>query len=224
MGWGVSAHVARSHADPIVPISHGYELICERGFCNGVADTGVRFTFIGSDRTDVPRLQPGVAVVNLRGSQAPQRSRFGELVALLRNHARLVWQARSQCRLLHVFGCIHAPVLAGIIEGFLILWLAQRNTLAIRERRPHVSRRAWQRWRCPLSKRLVDTLLLASYGLGLPLHLVVTGACPYPALTRARRAKITVHPSRARIGWGSRRVKGGATRAQFAGRHEGAVT
>ena len=131
MGWGVSALAARSHAEHIVLISHGYELIYERGFCNGVADTGVRFTLIGSDRTDVPRLRPGVTVVNLRGSQAPQRSRLAKLLNLLRYHGRLVWRVLSQRPVVHVFGLIHPPVLVGVVEGLLFRWFTPRDRKSV---------------------------------------------------------------------------------------------
>ena len=137
MGWGVSALAARTHADSIVLISHGYELIYERGFCNGVADTGVRFTLIGSDRTDVPRLRPGVTVVNLRGSQAPQRSRLAKLLNLLRYHGRLVWRVLSQRPVVHVFGLIHPPVLVGVVEGLLFRWFTPRYILTAHDLLPH---------------------------------------------------------------------------------------
>ena len=96
MGRSLSASALRSDADHILLVSHGYEVIYERGFCNGVADAGVCFTLIGSDRTDVPELRPSVTVVNLRGSQRADRASWRKLVNLLRYHGRLAWRVASQ--------------------------------------------------------------------------------------------------------------------------------
>ena len=114
----------------VVLVSHGYELIYERGFCNGVADAGVQCTLIGSDRTDPTQLRPGVTVVNLRGSQAPQRSRLSKLLNLLSYHLRLVWLVASRRPVVHVFGLIYPPVLVGIVEGCLFRLLENLTSAA----------------------------------------------------------------------------------------------
>lgn len=144
----------------VVLVSHGYELIYERGFCNGVADAGVDCTLLGSDRTDVARLRPGVSVVNLRGSQAPQRSRLSKLLNLLRYHARLVLYVARRRPVVHVFGLIHPPVLVGVVEGYMFRWLAARYILTAHDLMPHDKHDAWHRWVFGLSYRLADCVVV----------------------------------------------------------------
>ena len=141
-------------------ISHGYEVIYERGFCNGVADAGVCFTLIGSDRTDVAGLRAGVKVVNLRGSQAPQRNRLAKLFNLLHYHGRLVWHVVSQRPVVHVFGLIHPPALVGVVEGLLFRWLTARYILTAHDLLPHDCNGAWHRWVYGLSYRLADRVVV----------------------------------------------------------------
>lgn len=144
----------------VVLVSHGYELIYERGFCNGVADAGVQCTLIGSDRTDPTRLRPGVTVVNLRGSQAPQRSRLSKLLNLLSYHLRLVWLVASRRPVVHVFGLIYPPVLVGIVEGCLFRLLTPRYILTAHDLLPHDRHDRWHRWVFGLSYRLADRVVV----------------------------------------------------------------
>lgn len=162
----MSAPPLRSEADQILLVSHGYEVIYERGFCNGVADAGVCFTLIGSDRTDVPQLRPGVTVVNLRGSQAPQRSRLSKLFNLLRYHGSLVWRVASQRPVVHVFGLIHPPVLVGVVEGLLFRWLTPRYILTAHDLLPHDRHDAWHRFVYGLSYRLADRVVVHTEKMG----------------------------------------------------------
>ena len=141
-------------------VSHGYEVIYERGFCNGVADAGVQGTLIGSDRTDQARLRPGVTVVNLRGSQAPHRSRLSKLLNLSSYHLRLAWLVASRRPVVHVFGLIHPPVLVGIVEGCLFRWLTPRYILTAHDLLPHDRHDRWHRWVFGLSYRLADRVVV----------------------------------------------------------------
>lgn len=166
MGRGVSAPAPRSEAEKVVLVSHGYEVIYERGFCNGVADAGVSFTLIGSDSTDVPRLRPGVTVINLRGSQTPQRSRTAKLLNLLRYHGRLVWHVVSQRPVVHVFGLIHPPVLVGVVEGLLFRSISPRYILTAHDLLPHDRHDAWHRFVFGLSYRLADRVVVHTEKMG----------------------------------------------------------
>lgn len=166
MGRSLSAPALRSDADRILLVSHGYEVIYERGFCNGVADAGVCFTLIGSDRTDVPQLRPGVTVVNLRGSQCADRASWRKLANLVRYHGRLAWHVVSQRPVVHVFGLIHPPMLVGVVEGMLFRWLAPRYILTAHDLLPHDRHDAWHRLVYGLSYRLADRVVVHTEKMG----------------------------------------------------------
>ena len=166
MGRSLSASTLRPDADHILLVSHGYEVIYERGFCNGVADAGVCFTLIGSDRTDVPQLRPGVTVVNLRGSQRADRASWRKLANLVRYHGRLAWHVVSQRPVVHVFGLIHPPMLVGVVEGMLFRWLTPRYILTAHDLLPHDRHDAWHRFVYGLSYRLADRVVVHTEKMG----------------------------------------------------------
>ena len=67
-------HAAEHAQGPVLVVSHGYENIYERGFCNGLHDAGFGFVLVSSDQTDYRGLRPGTNTLNLRGSQGADRT------------------------------------------------------------------------------------------------------------------------------------------------------
>jgi glycosyltransferase involved in cell wall biosynthesis len=123
---------------PLILVSHGYENIYERGFCNGLSDAGIRFTLVSSDRTDYAGLRPGTTTKNLRGSQDESRARWRKLVNLIRYHLSLMWYAaRHRHAIVHLIGLIEPPLLCGVIEGLWFHLVSHRYVLTVHDIVPH---------------------------------------------------------------------------------------
>ena len=124
--------------EQLLLVSHGYEAIYERGFCNGIADAGAQATLISSDRTDRAGLRPAIRCVNLRGSQAEDRTRWSKAFNLVRYHARLLRYVALRRPVVHVFGLLHPAWLCGVAEGFLFRLLSRRYVVTAQIGRAHV--------------------------------------------------------------------------------------
>lgn len=123
---------------PLILVSHGYENIYERGFCNGLSDAGIAFTLVSSDRTDYAGMRPGTRTKNLRGSQDESRPRWRKLLNLLRYHLGLMWYvARRRRAIVHLIGLIEPPLLCGVIEGLWFRLVSDRYVLTVHDLVPH---------------------------------------------------------------------------------------
>jgi glycosyltransferase involved in cell wall biosynthesis len=123
---------------PVLVVSHGYEAIYERGFCNGLSDSGFDFVLISSDRTDYAGLRPGTRTLNLRGSQDEKRPRWSKMLNLLRYHAALMWHVLWQRRpVLHMMGLIEPAVLAGILSGLWFRLFCRQYVMTVHDLLPH---------------------------------------------------------------------------------------
>ncbi len=144
-----------------VLVSHGYENIYERGFCNGLTDHGIPFVLISSDRTDYAGLRPGTATLNLRGSQEEDRPRLTKALNMLWYHLRLMaFVLRRRPRSLHVFGQLSPAFLCGVVEGLLFRWVCGRYVLTVHNLLPHDSHTRWNALVCRLSFRAADGLVV----------------------------------------------------------------
>lgn len=144
----------------LVLVSHGYENIYERGFCNGLSDAGMPFVLISSDRTDYAGLRPGTKTVNLRGSQEEQRTRWKKLLNLLRYHLRLMTYVVSRRpRVLHLFGLLDPAPLCGVLEGALFRCLCGTYVLTVHDLLPHDRHTRWNAYFYGLSFRMAGRLV-----------------------------------------------------------------
>jgi glycosyltransferase involved in cell wall biosynthesis len=186
---GADGPIARH---PVICVSHGFQSNYERGFCNGLAARAVVVTLIGSDRTDVVGLLPGVRMVNLRGSQEESRPAWAKLLNMIRYHARLLVHVLLHRRsIVHVTGLIDSPWLAGVLEGCWFRAIARRYVLTIHNLLPHDSHTPWRRfahrWCYRIPHRLVvhtvrmKAELCKSFGIE-PARVVVMehGIEPWP--------------------------------------------
>lgn len=145
----------------VLIVSHGYENIYERGFCNGLSDAGIEFLLISSDRTDYKGFRDSAQFLNLRGSQDERRTRLSKALNLLRYHVRLMaYVMTHRHRTIHVIGQIEPPWLTGIVQGLWFrLWCA-RYVLTVHNLAPH-DRETWlNRTLYSLSFRLARTLVV----------------------------------------------------------------
>ena len=146
---------------PVLLVSHGFGSNYERGFCNGLSDAGIPFTLLSSDRTDYAGLRPGTRTINLRGSQAEERSRWAKFCNMLRYHlALMLLVARTRPPAVHVIGLIEPPVLCGLIEGLWFRLWSRRYVLTVHDTEPHDRGSAWNRWLYSLSFRIATHLVV----------------------------------------------------------------
>lgn len=145
----------------VLIVSHGYENIYERGFCNGLADAGIEFLLISSDRTDYKGFRTGAQFLNLRGSQDERRSRLSKALNLIRYHARLMaYVVTHRHRTIHVIGQIEPPWLTGIVQGLWFRLCCDRYVLTVHNLAPH-DRETWlNRTLYALSFRIARTLVV----------------------------------------------------------------
>ena len=145
----------------VIVVSHGFQISYERGFCNALAENGVKLVLISSDRTDYPRLHPGVPTVNLRGSQDEGRPVLCKLLNLARYHARLIaFVARNKGSVIHVIGLAHPPLLCGVIEGLWFRLCGRRYLLTVHNLLPHDRHTAWMRFMSFLTYRFAHGLVV----------------------------------------------------------------
>jgi glycosyltransferase involved in cell wall biosynthesis len=131
---------------PVVCISHGFSGNYERGFCNGLAASGVDVTLIGSDRTDAAGLSPEVRLVNLRGSQEERRPKWLKMLNLLRYHVSLLWYLlRNSQATAHLMGLVDSPVLVGVLEGLWIRAFSRRYVMTVHNLLPHDRHTRWRK-------------------------------------------------------------------------------
>lgn len=145
----------------LVLLSHGYENIYERGFCNGLSDAGVDFTLISSDRTDYKGLRPGTKTVNLRGSQEEARPKWQKLLNLVRYHLSLMWFAlRHRDCVFHLIGLIEPAWLSGVLHGLVLRIFCHRWVITVHDLLPHDRDTPMNRLLFGIAYRLADHLVV----------------------------------------------------------------
>ena len=142
-------------------VSHGYENIYERGFCNGLHQAGFSFTLISSDQTDYAGLRAGTRTLNLRGSQTNHRSSWRKAANMLRYHlALMVHTALQRPAVLHVIGLIEPPLLCGVVQGLWFRLCAGRYVLTVHDLERHDLATPLSRRLYSLAFRLASNLVV----------------------------------------------------------------
>jgi len=131
----------------VIAISHGFQPNYEVGFVNGLAEAGVRVCLIGSDATLVDELDPRVQMLNLRGSQRPDRSSLAKALNMMRYHWRLLAFVRKQPQaVVHVIGLFRAPFWMGVVENWMLKRWSSRLLVTVHNVLPHNRHTVWNRW------------------------------------------------------------------------------
>lgn len=145
----------------LVLLSHGYENIYERGFCNGLSDAGFDFTLISSDRTDYKGLRPGTKTVNLRGSQEEARPKLQKLWNLVQYHLSLMWYAvRHRDAVFHLIGLVEPAWLSGVLHGLVLRTFCHRWVITVHDLLPHDRDTPLNRRLFGMAYRLADHLVV----------------------------------------------------------------
>jgi glycosyltransferase involved in cell wall biosynthesis len=128
-------------------LSHGFQSEYEIGLANGLARSGVKVILVGSDNTLSDRASQGVSILNLRGSQSPDRSG----IAKLRNLTRYVWAylrllGKTRGTPVHVIGMFSTRSTAiSLVEAWLTRLVGGRYLLTVHNLLPHNRRTALNR-------------------------------------------------------------------------------
>jgi glycosyltransferase involved in cell wall biosynthesis len=151
-----------SHQDwPVLIVSHGYENIYERGFCNGLADYGFESLLVSSDRTDYGGLRPGVKWINLRGSQDESRPKWRKVGNILWYYARLMSFVATRRRyIVHSIGLIDPALLCGVFLGSWFRVFARRYVMTVHDLLPHDRETRWNERLYGIAFRLTDFLVV----------------------------------------------------------------
>lgn len=145
----------------VVLVSGGFQPNYERGFANGLAAQGASVTLIASDLTLTDTLHPAVRVINLRGSQAPQRARWAKALNLLRYHLQLgAWLLWRRPAVVHMFGLIEPTWLVGLLQGLWLRLTARRYVLTVHNVRPHEAHTTGQARAYGRAYRLADVCVV----------------------------------------------------------------
>ena len=185
----------------ILVVSHGYEAIYERGFCNGLSDNGFGFVLVSSDRTDYAGLRSGTRTLNLRGCQDNRRAAWQKAANILRYHAALLWHVvRTKPRVLHVIGLLSPPLMSGVLAGICFRLFAGNYALTVHDLLPHDRATLKNKILFHWSFRLATTLvvhtarvrqaLIERHGIS-PHHIIVMehGIEPLNALPTEHQAR-----------------------------------
>lgn len=123
----------------VILLPNGFQPEYEAGFANGLARNGWSVTMIGSDMSLVDRLDHGVRLLNLRGSQEAGRPLWRKTLNLLRYWLQCYgYLLRHRGTPVHVIGKFSTPDLrVSLIESWLTRVLAGPYVLTIHELLPH---------------------------------------------------------------------------------------
>lgn len=123
----------------VILLSHGFQPEYEAGFANGLARSGWSVTLIGSDITLAERLDPGVQLLNLRGSQDAARPRWRKALNMLRYWVQCYgYVLRHRGTPVHMIGTFSTIDLrVSLIEAWLTRLLARRYVLTVHNLLPH---------------------------------------------------------------------------------------
>lgn len=178
----------------VLVVSHGYEAIYERGFCNGLSDSQFDFILISSDRTDYAGLRPGTQTLNLRGSQEERRSPGAKMLNLLRYHVSLISHVLRQGRpVVHMIGLIEPALLAGVFTGVWLRFLCRQYVMTVHDLLPHDRGTRKNRLLYGISYRMAHTLVVHTQKARselIAMHRV-----------RADRVKVMEHGLEPQRGW-----------------------
>lgn len=146
----------------VVLISNGFQAEYEIGFANGLARCGVRPLLVCSDNMLRSRLDPGVATINLRGSQRPDRPAWEKALNILRYWLQLHRLLRSQnTRTIHVIGQFTLPsTWAALWEASLLRLSARHFVYTVHNLLPHDAHGSVNRWLYRCIYKLPHTLVV----------------------------------------------------------------
>ncbi len=136
----------------VVLVSNGFQSEYEVGVANGLCRLGLKPLLVCSHRLDCARLDAGVTVSPLRGTQDPRRSRLAKAVNLLRYWRDLAsLLLRHRGRPVHLIGLFSLPgPLAAVVESVALRLLATRFVLTVHNLLPHdrhgIANRLAYRW------------------------------------------------------------------------------
>lgn len=124
---------------PVILLSHGFQAEYEIGFANGLAQNGVAVILIGSNTTLADRAIPGVKILNLRGSQSPDRLPVAKALNLLRYLGEyLAFLAKRRGDPVHVIGLFSTrSATISLLEAWLTRLVAGPYVLTIHNFLPH---------------------------------------------------------------------------------------
>lgn len=128
-----------NEARRIILLAHGFQPEYEAGFANGLVRNGWVVTLIGSDMSLSDRMDVGVTLLNLRGSQDPSRSRLQKSVNLLRYWLRCYgYLLRHRGTPVHMIGNFSTGNLrVSWMEARLTRLLAGRYAMTVHNLLPH---------------------------------------------------------------------------------------
>jgi glycosyltransferase involved in cell wall biosynthesis len=117
----------------VIIVPHGFQPEYEAGFANGLARNGWSVALIGSDMSLLTRLDEGVQLLNLRGSQDGGRPAWTKALNLLAYWIRLYgYLLRHRGTPVHVIGEFStADLRVSVIESWLTRMTAGRYVLTV---------------------------------------------------------------------------------------------
>lgn len=134
------------HDRHVILVSHGFQSHYELGFANGLANNGIQVTLLGLNNTLRDKLHAGINFINIRGSQAPERSTWRKLRNLLVYHARLLhYVAGHRQATVMVIGLVYPELFVGVLEGLALRLLASKFSFTVHNILPHDKHTAWMR-------------------------------------------------------------------------------
>ncbi len=123
----------------IILLAHGFQPEYETGYANGLARNGWAVTLIGSDMSLADRLDAGVRLLNLRGSQDPARPRWRKALNLLRYwlqcYAYVLLRRGTTVHMIGNFSTGNLRV--SWLEAWLTRLLAGRYAMTVHNLLPH---------------------------------------------------------------------------------------
>jgi glycosyltransferase involved in cell wall biosynthesis len=146
----------------VILLSHGFQSEYEIGFANGLVRAGVAVILVGSDNTLLNRKEPGVRVVNLRGSQRADRPALAKAFNLVRYVLSYLWFIlRHRSVPVHVIGLFSTrSTFASLVEALLTRIFAGRFVLTVHNLLPHERHTGWNRIAYRTIYRLASRLMV----------------------------------------------------------------
>ena len=128
-----------THDSRVILLSHGFQPEYEAGFANGLARNGLSVVLIGSDMTLTDRLDAGVALLNLRGSQDSRRSRWSKGLNMIQYWCCCYgYVLRNRGTPVHMIGTFSTGnLIVSWAEAWLTRLLAGQYVLTVHNLMPH---------------------------------------------------------------------------------------
>lgn len=123
----------------VLLVPHGFQPSYEKGFANGLARNGLEVELIGSDRTPAEDIDSSVKVLNLRGSQNPNRTKFQKALNLLGYVAKLGCHLLlSKAQVVHLSGMLLGGTgWVAVIECHIYKRVSRKFFLSVHNLLPH---------------------------------------------------------------------------------------